>query len=247
MNGSLKGRTGSRNTPLVPWLAAATAAGILLAIGPAVAAQRVSLRSEDGVALTATWYEPSVRPAPAVVLVHMLQRSRRDWDLLASRLAAGGIGALTLDLRGHGESLGSAQDHAAMVKDVTAARRYLATRPDVDSSRIGFGGASLGATLVALAAGEDPTIRGVALLSPSLDYRGLRIEAAVRKLGSRPMLLVASDDDAYAMRSARELQEGAVKSRELIILTSAGHGTIMLTRSPDLGFTLLDWFRRTLL
>jgi len=246
MKTSPQGSTNRCTSPLV-WVAAATAFGILLTIGPAAAAQRVSLRSEDGVALAATWHEPSVRPAPAVVLVHMLQRSRRDWDLLASRLALGGIGALTLDLRGHGESLGSAQDHAAMVQDVRAARRYLATRSDVDSSRIGFGGASLGATLSALAAAEDTTVRGVALLSPSLDYRGLRIEAAVRKLGSRPMLLVASDDDAYAMRSARELQEAAAKSRELIILTSAGHGTIMLARSPELGFTLLDWFRRTLL
>jgi pimeloyl-ACP methyl ester carboxylesterase len=182
-----------------------------------------------------------------VVLVHMLQRSRRDWDLLASRLAAGGIGALTFDLRGHGESLGSAEDHEAMVRDVKAARRYLGTRLDVDPGRIGLAGASLGASLAALAAAEDATFRSLALLSPSLDYRGLRIEAATRKLGSRPVLLVASDEDAYAMRSARELQKDAVRSRELIILTSAGHGTIMLTRSPDLGFTLLDWFRRTLL
>ena len=52
------------------------------------------------------------------------------------------------------------------------------------------------------------------------------------------MLLVASDEDAYAMRSARELQKGAARTRELVVLTSAGHGTIMLTRSPDLGFTL---------
>jgi alpha-beta hydrolase superfamily lysophospholipase len=233
--------------PTVIPLVAAIGIGLLLTIGPVAAAQRVSLRAEDGVSLAATWYEPSVRPAPAVVLVHMLQRSRRDWDLLATRLALGGIGALALDLRGHGESLGSAQDHAAMVQDVKAARRYLGTQGDVDPARIGLGGASLGATLAALAAAEDASIRGVALLSPALDYRGLRLEPAARKLGSRPMLLVASDDDAYAMRSARDLQKGSVRTRELILLNSAGHGTIMLTRSPDLSFSLMDWFRRTLL
>lgn len=229
-------------------VASALAAGAAPPAVPSSAAQRFVLQTEDGVQLAASWYEPSMRPAPAVVLVHMLQRSRRDWDLLASRLAASGIGALTFDLRGHGESLGSAADHKAMVQDVEAARRYLASRAGaVDPGRIAFGGASLGGSLAMLAAANDPAIRGVALLSPVLDYRGLRIDGAVRKLGGRPMLLVASDDDAYALRSAREIQKAAVRSRELVILTSAGHGTLMLSRSPDLWYTLLDWFRRTLL
>ena len=228
-------------------LAAAFALAVLLWIDPMSAAQRLLLRTADDVSLAASWYEPTIRPAPAVILVHMLQRTRRDWDLLASRLAAGGIGALTFDLRGHGESLGSAQDYKAMVQDIEAAKRFLETRPGVDTGRIALGGASLGASLVTLAAAEDATIRGVALLSPVLDYRGTRIEAAARKLGSRPMLLVASDDDAYAMRSARELQKGAPASRELVIVPSGGHGTIMLSRSPGLAFTILDWYRRTLL
>lgn len=236
----------ARATLPLAWLALIMAFAPVLASRPS-AAQRLILRTDDGVSLAASWYEPRVRPAPAVVLVHMLQRTRRDWDLLASRLAGDGIGALTFDLRGHGESLGSPQDHEAMVRDVQAARRFLGTRADVDPGRIGFIGASLGATIATLAAAEDATVRGLVLLSPSLDYRGLRIEAAARKLGSRPMLLVASEEDAYAMRSARELQKGGARTRELVTLTSAGHGTIMLTRSPDLGFTILDWFRRTLL
>ena len=66
-------------------------------------------------ALSGTWYEPSTRPGPAVILVHMLQRSRRDWEMVAARLAAAGVGALTFDLRGHGESQGSVgQNLAAM-------------------------------------------------------------------------------------------------------------------------------------
>lgn len=247
MSHSTRAASPPRPFVLLVWFLAYAAIAGPLAMRPSAAAQRLMLRTDDGVSLAASWYEPSVRPAPAVVLVHMLQRSRRDWDLLASRLAAAGIGALTFDLRGHGESHGSAQDYGAMVRDVNAARRYLATQSDIDSGRVAFAGASLGGTIAALAAAEDATVRGLALLSPSLDYRGLRIEAAARKLGSRPMLLVASDEDAYAMRSARELQKGAARTRELVVLTSAGHGTIMLTRSPDLGFTLLDWFRRTLL
>jgi alpha-beta hydrolase superfamily lysophospholipase len=207
----------------------------------------VSFRTEDGVTIAAVWYEPSVRPAPAVVLVHMLQRSKRDWEGLASRLAGAGIGALAIDLRGHGDSqvpasIGSG--YPEMVKDVEAARKFLAMRSDVMPSRIGIAGASIGANLAALAA-ADGGFASVALLSPSLDYRGLRIEAAVRKYGSKPMLLVSSDDDPYARRSALDLQKTGA-SRELLSLVGAGHGTNMLSRSYELPQVLVGFFRRTL-
>ena len=212
--------------------------------------QRVSFRTADGVTLTATWFEPSYRPAPAVILVHMLGRSRRDWDGVGFQLAGAGVGALAVDLRGHGDSSwgGGAEgaDHSVLLRDVEAARRYLLTRSDVQPSRVGLAGASLGANLVALHAAADPSIASVALLSPSLDYRGLRIEAAVRKYGSRPMLLVVSDDDAYARRSAGELKGAGTGIREIQTLSGAGHGTNMLGRAPELGPALVAWFQRTL-
>lgn len=227
------------------------AAVVCLGLAPASAApQRVMLRTDDGLSLAATWYEPASRPGPAVILVHMLHRSRRDWDGLASRLASDGIGALALDLRGHGESGGTAgggeAEYASMVLDVKAARRHLAGRGDVQQARVGLLGASIGANLAALEAAADASVASLALLSPSLDYRGLRIEAALRKL-SRPVLLVASDDDPYATRSARELQKAGGGPRELLITKGAGHGTTMLGRDPDLARALVDWFRRTLL
>lgn len=210
--------------------------------------QRVTFRTDDGVTIAATWYEPAFRPAPAVVLVHMLQRSKRDWDAMAARLAAAGIGALAIDLRGHGESSyggsGESSGYADMVQDVRAARRFLASRPDVIPGRIGIAGASIGANLAALAA-ADGGFASVVLLSPSLDYRGLRIEAAVRKYGDRPLLLVASDDDPYAGRSSLELQKTGT-SRELLSLVGAGHGTNMLSRSYELPQALVEFFRRTL-
>jgi len=175
----------------------------------ALAAQRVSFRTEDGVTIAATWYEPPSR-GPAVILVHMLQRSRRDFEALAVRLSSEGIGALAIDLRGHGESQGSyGESFAPMVADIKAARRFLATRSDV-SGRIGMLGASLGANLVAMAAGDDPSVVSVALLSPSLEYRGLRIDPAMRKIGSRPVLMVDSSESHGAAADARTVQQIAL-------------------------------------
>jgi dienelactone hydrolase len=219
--------------------------------GALAGSQRVAIRTDDGVSLAATWYEPGTR-APAVIFVHMLHKSRRDWDTVAARLAAEGIGALALDLRGHGESSGSipegeTADYSVLVRDVAAARHYLSSRGDVQPSKVGIAGASIGANLAVLEAAADPSIASLALLSPSGDYRGLRIDAAMKKYATRPALLVASDDDPYASRSVKELQKAGTGTREALILNHAGHGTVMLGRDPDLARALVDWFRRTLL
>jgi alpha-beta hydrolase superfamily lysophospholipase len=224
----------------------------LIGAGTASAAtQRVTIRTDDGVLLAATWYEPATRIGPAVILVHMLHRSRLDWEAVATHLAAEGIGALAIDLRGHGESGGGVEgvtpDYATLVRDVSAARRYLASRADVLHTHVGIAGASIGANLAALEAAGDPTVASLALLSPSLDYRGLRIEAAMRKYGGRPALLVSSEEDPYATRTVHDLKKAGGGIRETIMLTGAGHGTVMLGRDPDLARTLVDWFRRTLL
>jgi pimeloyl-ACP methyl ester carboxylesterase len=229
--------------------------GALGAAGPARVqerAQRVTFQTADGHTIAASLYEPARRPVPAVILVHMLGRSRRDWEPAAARLAADGFAALAIDLRGHGESVlvaGGEQaqtSYVAMVADVKGARRFLDTRAEILRDRIGLAGASLGATLVVAAAAEDRAIRSIALLSPSLDYRGFRIEGAMRKYGSRPALLVASREDPYAWRSMRELAKDQ-SEREMVLLEGAGHGTTMLTRDESLARTLVDWFRRTLL
>jgi alpha-beta hydrolase superfamily lysophospholipase len=245
----------ARRTSLIACL---VLAAVSTALRPGVEAgastQRVTLRTDDGLTLSATWYEPSSRPAPAVILVHMLHGSKRDWDALGHRLAGEGIGALAIDLRGHGDSQRVALPgpeteggYASMVLDVKAARRYLASRSDVHQSRIGIAGASLGANLAALAAAADGSLVSMALLSPSLDYRGLRIEQTVKKITGRPILLVAATNDPYASRSARELQKAGGGPRELLTPENAGHGTAMLSRDENLGRQLVDWFRRTLL
>jgi len=178
-------------------------------------AQQVSFKTDDGVTVAATWHEPPARPAPAVIYVHMLQRSQADWEGFAAQAAAEGIGGLTIDLRGHGDTPGSNQDFSGMVKDVRAARQFLSARGDVTPGRIAIAGASIGATLAAQAAADDASVASLALLSPSLDYRGLRLDAAVKKFGARPVLLVASDDDGYAIRSVRDLEKagGGIRSR----------------------------------
>ena len=227
------------------------------AMGLRVGAQStvpVSLHTSDGMRLAGTLYQPSHRPAPAVILLHMQTRSSADWRRLAERLAEAGIAALAIDFRGHGASGsvvlapdGTGGDLNRNLLDVQAARSLLTEWQGPGAGRIGIAGASIGANLAALHAAADPTIRSLALLSAGLDYRGLRIEAAMRKYGERPAFIVASLEDPYATRSARQLTTFGNGIRELRLLSEAGHGTVMLSRQPDLVDLLVDWFQRTLL
>lgn len=221
---------------------------ILLAGVPAVASGRVvTLSAADGTSLSATFYESAAQPAPGVVLVHMLGRQRDDWASVAERLQEQGVAALTVDLRGHGGSSGTTTPLTKMTQDVRAAVVWLSGRAGVRPGAIGIAGASLGASFALQVGVELPSVRSVALLSPSLEYRGVRIDAAlVKKFGARPLLFVASSEDPYALRTLRDLVADTSGMREQRLSSVAAHGTNLLRADPDLTSAVVDWFRRTL-
>jgi len=227
----------------------------LLAAVPAVQAAPttvVTFRTSDGVLIAGTVYQPSRRPAPYVILVHMLTRSREDWQALATRLADAGVGVLAIDLRGHGASAAdprpdaNADNLSADLLDVQAARAFLASHAELGVTTVGIGGAQIGANLAVMAAAADPSVRSIVLLSPGLDFRGLRTEAPMYRYAGRPALMVASHEDSYPTRSIRRLEKVGPGTREVRIVSGAGHGTVMLARQPDLIALIVEWFQRTL-
>ena len=178
----------------------------------------------------------------------MLSRNRGDWGGLPDRIRETGVTALTIDLRGHGQSSGSAQDLQAMIQDVRAAARWLSTRPNVRGDQIAIVGASLGASLALIAAVELPAARALALISPSLDYRGLRTDVGlVKRLGARSIWLAASDQDPLALRTLRDIAAEPSGPREQHVSSVLGHGTVLLDKDGDLARMLVDWLRRSLL
>jgi alpha-beta hydrolase superfamily lysophospholipase len=230
------------------WLVAAILV-VVAATAPASASGRaVTLPSSGGVTLAAELFEPAGRPAPGVVLVHMLTRSKSEWGSLGDRLQDAGLTALAIDLRGHGNSTGSPTALPDMVQDVRAAVTWLGSRPGVRSGSIALVGASLGATLSVLAAGDLPQVRALALLSPSLDYRGLRADASLlARLGARPIWMAASTEDPLALRTLREYAAEPSGPREQHLIDRLAHGTGLVGAEPDLARSLVDWLRRTLL
>ena len=157
----------------------------------AASGRRVTFRAEDGGTLTGVYYEASQRPAAAVLLLHMQGRSPADWDVAAAQLADAGFAVLALEFRG-------VEDAGGYAADVRGAKAFLRGRPDALSSAIGVAGASIGANVALIDAADDPAVASIALLSPGLDYKGLRIEGAMKKYGARPALFISSTKDPYA-------------------------------------------------
>jgi len=229
------------------WSRGVLAVAIVLVAAAAAAADTltVTFRTPDGRTVSAVLHEAAARPAPAVVLVPMLGRTKDDWQEPAERLAGAGISALAIDL----PALAAPASAAALTawhRDVIAAVAWLSGRGDVRAAAIGVAGASLGANLAAVAAAADPRVRALALVSPSLDYRGVRIEAALREYGARPAFLAASRRDPYAARSVRQLAEDPPGLREVYWAEAAAHGSALLARDPEAVQRLVEWFQRTL-
>jgi pimeloyl-ACP methyl ester carboxylesterase len=209
------------------------------------AARTISFRAPNGRMVEASLNESAQRPAPAVVLVGMLGHSRDDWQAIAQRLADARITTLAIDLPG-----AVAPDDpgvlAAWSDDIKGALIYLAGRAETRPGALGVLGASLGASLAVVAAAGDAQVRSLALISPTSDNRGLRIESALRQFGARPAYLVASRLDPYAARSVRELAKNPPGIREVQMAEVAANGTALLTKEPDLVRLVIEWFQRTL-
>jgi acetyl esterase/lipase len=170
----------------------------------------------------------------------MLRRTHADWDAAASQLSEAGFAVVALDYRG-GDELGG------YAIDVRAAKSFLRDRSEVIPGSIGLAGASIGANLAVLDAADDAGVRSIAMLSPGIDYRGLRTEAAMKRFGARPALLAGSTRDPYAARSIRQLTAIGPGLREVRLTDAVAHGTVLLSRDPELIPALVDWYKRTLL
>jgi pimeloyl-ACP methyl ester carboxylesterase len=110
--------------------------------------------------------------APAVVFLHGGGQTRRSWGRVAARVAERGWQAITVDLRGHGESDWSKEGDyrvTSFAADVQEVLRRLPPRPVLV-------GASLGGFTAMLLAGElSPTAVGAVVLVdivPNMDPSG---------------------------------------------------------------------------
>jgi fermentation-respiration switch protein FrsA (DUF1100 family) len=101
-------------------------------------------------------------PAPAIVLCHGIGTGRRECLPMALRFSAAGYNVLCFDFRAHGMSDGQFSSVGLHeTNDVIGAVQYLKQRPEVDPTRIGAVGFSMGAVATIQAAAQCADIAAV--------------------------------------------------------------------------------------
>jgi dipeptidyl aminopeptidase/acylaminoacyl peptidase len=235
-------------------------------------AEEVHFTTPDGLRLHGWFFRadstPGSPPPPAVVHAHG-NAGNINWHTeFSSFLPREGISVLMFDYRGYGKSdLPKGRlARADLVTDTKAALDYLASRPDVDPSRIGMYGVSLGGVIGLAAAADDPRARAVVSISAFSTWQGVVADhagglvsrlisggseatAAIARLAPRPLLIVHGQNDRIVpVDHAHKLKAAADQAgipAEVIIDPAADHNDIVYV-NRDLQQQIAAWLHKAL-
>ena len=171
--------------------------------------ERVLVPYEAGANLPA-YFMPAAHgssPGPAAIFLCGLDTTKEISTLrVRDSLAARGIGCLAIDTPGVGEALrlGKLPTRFDYEVPVAAAIDYLQSRADVEPTRIGIIGSSLGGYYVARAAAFEPRLRAAVAWGVIYDYHAvwrqrLTVGGAVATAGFQLMFVTGTDSVDAAM------------------------------------------------
>lgn len=215
----------------------------------------IFLTAKDGVKIVANLY-PAESPIGWIVFSHMMPARKESWNDLASSFQSAGYESIAIDLRGHGESMSAGKldyrnfsdaEHQKSVLDLEVAADFLIKERKAAVDKISFIGASIGANLSLQYISEHPEFKTAVLLSPGLNYRGIKTEPLAKNLkAGQKVFFISSRDDHNAENNAEENQKlyglipiGAEK--KIKIYETGGHGTDILDNQPELAELIKDF------
>src|SRR5262245_52763400 len=199
--------------------------------------RQVDIPSFDGVMLHATYYAAG-SAGPAVIIFRNCDRDRTSLDTFARRLTSMGIHTLTWDYR-NGEAPGL-DWRQTRLRDAEAVAKWLVQQPSVDQQRLVAIGGSCGVSLALdFAQQHSPAPRGLVLLSGPSDPEHLAFVART------PALAVfggASQAEGAAVPYVGSVvRMSANPASRLVTPADGGHGTEMLTHTPEFQEAVLSW------
>jgi alpha-beta hydrolase superfamily lysophospholipase len=209
------------------------------------------------------------RPYPVVILLHGITASKEMWfepegwaygTRLIDPLTASGIAVLALDARYHGErgaeggyrvpnDINEIRDF--VVETVIEHRRaldYLATRDDIDTTRIGLLGLSMGGMETFALTAVDSRVRvavaGVTPIGATRTFVTIPVapQTFAGAIRTTPFLmLMGRNDEYYSVEDARQVFESISSPRKELVFYDSGH-----RMPPEYAAKAISWLAQYL-
>lgn len=223
-------------------------------------ADAVNFRADDGTEL-AGWFVAAEAAGGITVLVFNGNAGNRAYRApLATAFARQGFNVLLFDYRGYGGNPGTPSE-TGLAADARAARAYLASRADVDASRIVYFAESLGTGVaVRLAAEQAPA--ALVLRSPfssmtevgAHHYPFLPVRLLLRdrfpsldtiRDVRSPLLVIAGDqDEIVPLEHSRRLYDAANEPKELLVIPGASHNDSVFVGGEEVIQAVVQFLER---
>ncbi|WP_433304959.1 alpha/beta hydrolase [Actinoplanes sp. CA-030573] len=213
----------------------------------------VTLRTTDGLSLTAWLVEPSAGSpgrGPAVLVAPGNAGNRLGRAPLATALAARGLTVLLVDYRGYGGNPGGLSEEG-LARDIEAARTFLVDQVGTPPERLLYFGESLGAAVVTALAAKHPPA-GLILRSPFTDlpaagrehYPFLPVRLLARdrfpvaetiaRVAAPTLIVYGTADSVVPPGQSRAVAGKAAGPVRVVAVQDADHNDASLVHGPQL-------------
>lgn len=220
-------------------------------------ANELTLTTDKGFDLKASYYQSNKTSDRAVLLLHQCNYNRTMYNDIGQQLAKQGIHALSLDFRGFGESSNDEfnvekvqalpreerrkaweEMSAHWPSDVQLAYNHLINQLS-DKAIVGVIGASCGGSQAITLAEKNP-IKVIGFFSSG--QRDENIARYQKILAGLPTLIIASEEDRGTYESAQKLfKKTTNKNSKFIAYKGDDHGYPLLEKDKQLASYIVGW------
>jgi pimeloyl-ACP methyl ester carboxylesterase len=219
--------------------------------GTAVADPGPELQTFDLVKLKASFEMPRSVPAPipAVLLIHGYGENRKVWEDFRKQLVDRGWAVLSLDLRGHGDSLVKNQrplqasaewrsNPREFPQDIDPALDWLKKQARLNSSKIVIVGYDIGANLALISSGKYREVRTVVAVNPNLK-ESLQMAGSAQDFRPRSALVITGN--------AAEMEPIKTYAKEpfRVLTQPVAGGTAQVFQEKAVADAIFQWLKET--
>jgi dienelactone hydrolase len=229
----------------------------LLTLTASSQANELTLTTDKGFELKASYYQSNKTSDRGVLLLHQCNYNRTMYNDIGQQLSDKGIHALSLDFRGFGESANdefNAERFQALPReerrtawqkmskywpsDVQLAYDHLKSKMS-DKGIIGVVGASCGGSQAITLAEKNP-VNVMGFFSSG--QRKENIARYTKTLADKPTLIIASEKDTGTYESAQKLFTASTNtSSKFIAYKGTAHGYPLLDSDTQLASYMVSW------